>query len=158
MNEAPRGHGRDSLDASIDEAARRMVTGSMPPPLARAVVSAIEGRETSPWRMRRWRLALGTASLTVSVAVASLVWTLGEREARHSSVPAVALVPSAAADDPIAVERRALSGQGLLDGWVLPGPVKVRLVSVAPVVIPAVKVAPVEVGRVEVAAVTVRAQ
>ena len=159
--------GRDRLDNAIDEAARQLVTGTMPPSVVRSVLTAVS--ERAPQRPPvGWRMAAAAATFVIAASIYTYVRTPSERstlsnvEGQSPAVAqrAVAQKPPGVDDAggamvPRVISRRILVGAGTIDRGSLPEPVTLSLISVAPVTMSVVEVESLTVDRVEVARVEV---
>ena len=151
--------GRDRLDGAIDEAARQLVTGTMPRSLVRSVLTAIA--EEAP---QRPAIGLRVAAAAATLIVAASMYTYVRDSPGRQEPPAVTSAVArrapqigGAGDVMVAnvISRKILDRGTPIDRGPLPKPVRVALISVAPVTMPAVElesfsVDPVEVARVEV--------
>jgi hypothetical protein len=151
---------RDRFDEAIDEAARQLVTGTVPPTVAESI-----SRTLAAGRPRRrgmgWQMSLAAASFMVLTAAVAFIWVRGERASGDTRVPISAgTQPPKSTGPPEAgaggvISRTVLAPGHVVNRGPLPDPVRVAAISVAPITMPVIQVMPFELARVDVMRVEV---
>ena len=150
--------GRDRLDGTIDQAARQLVNGTMPPSLVSSVLAAVIDRAPQRPATGR-RIAAAAATLILAAAIYPYLRHPSQRRLPEATTQTASRMPPQqigdAGESATVISRRLPDRAGTIDRGTLPKPVTVALISVAPVTMPVVEmesfgVDPVEVVRVEV--------